>query len=178
MTKKSVFICLLPVILLVNYVLLARDYDQSITDPTTQSLYVMDTGFAGFDDMSWSISKVPPTLLSRVKHLFVGTNREHLLFEQVSEASFDEASPNLFLEKSRYLVFERGGLYHALYDTHESKVLINEVCPWCQFEYENDESGALTDLSRKSQEYKQAFRDWKLARFHNPIKSILADRDS
>lgn len=175
MTKKSVFIYLLPVILLVTYVLLARDYDQIITDPKTQSLYVMDNDFAGFDDMSWSISKVPSTLLSRVKHLFVGTDREHLLFEQVSEAGFDEASPNFSLEKNRYLVFARGGLYHALYDTHESKVLINEVCPWCQFELENDESEALVGLSRESQEYKQVFRDWKLARLHNPIKSILAD---
>ncbi len=38
-------------------------------------------------------------------------------------------SAHIFV-KNNYLVLERGGLYHTLYDLTEKKIIYNEESPW------------------------------------------------
>jgi hypothetical protein len=97
------------------------------------NVYVLYFTIAGFDDVEWDIVKWNKSdwknddKLSRDK-LKSDTSLTKIFW------NYDEGPKNmenirLFVEND-YLVFERGNLYHSLYDLKADSLLFNEESPW------------------------------------------------
>ena len=87
--------------------------------------FVLLTDISGFEDRAWYVYKTeinkPLTKAQKEGH-----NKEHVLFWNYAEAGEQQENPILRIEKNKYLVFNRGGLDHSLYNFIENTVLVNE----------------------------------------------------
>ena len=97
------------------------------------NVYVLYFTIAGFDDLEWNIVKWDKAKWK---------NEDKLSYERLKTDStlkklfwnYDEGPKNiekikLFIEND-YLVFERGNLYHSLYDLKTETLILNEESPW------------------------------------------------
>lgn len=98
-----------------------------------ENVYVLYFTVGGFDDLEWNIVK-----WEEANWL----NEDKLSFERLESDStlqklfwnYDEGPKNienikLFIEND-FLVFERGNLYHSLYDLKTETLILNEESPW------------------------------------------------
>jgi len=104
-------------------------------------IYVLYFSIAGFDDVEFQIVKwkkqdwLKSDKLS--KNLVDKSNQK---FQKVA-FNYDEGPKNLenvkmFVEND-YLVMERNGLYHSLYDLRTNELIINDESPWHSANAEN-----------------------------------------
>lgn len=117
-------------------------------------IYGLYFSMAGFDDTEWCIikwrkdkwnnqEKVDKKLVHDSEmEIEAGKNVVNLDFIFICD-NYDEGPKNLdgvkIFIKNNYLIMERGGLYHSLFDLKTQKVLVNETCPWCKSKAENKE---------------------------------------
>jgi hypothetical protein len=97
-------------------------------------IYVLYFSIAGFDDVEFQIVKwskqdwVKSDRLS--KDIIDKPNQK---FQKIA-FNYDEGPKNLenvaMFIKNDYLVMERSGLYHSLYDLRTNELIINEESPW------------------------------------------------
>ena len=98
-----------------------------------ENIYVLYFTIAGFDDVEWDIVKWNKSDWKNEDKL----SRDRLESDSVLTKIFwnyDEGPKNmenirLFIQKN-YLIFERGNLYHSLYDLKTDSLLFNEESPW------------------------------------------------
>lgn len=111
-----------------------RDYLYLQSINYKDDIYVLYFSVAGFDDVEFQIVKwkkqdwLKSDKLS--KELIDKPNQK---FQKVA-FNYDEGPKNLenvklFL-KNDYLVMERSGLYHSLYDLRTNELIINDESPW------------------------------------------------
>ncbi|GAA4844577.1 hypothetical protein [Algivirga pacifica] len=97
------------------------------------NVYVLYFTIAGFDDVEWDIVKWNKSDWKNDDKL----NRDKLksdssltkIFWNYDEGPKNMENIRLFIEND-YLVFERGNLYHSLYDLKSDSLLFNEESPW------------------------------------------------
>ena len=106
-------------------------YQQHITYES--NVYVLYFTIAGFDDVEWDIVKWEKSdwknddKLSRDK--LKSDSSLTKIFWNYDEGPKNMENIRLFIEND-YLVFERGNLYHSLYDLKSDSLLFNEESPW------------------------------------------------
>ncbi|MNR34235.1 hypothetical protein D3C85_1519870 [compost metagenome] len=92
---------------------------------------------AGFDDLEWSILKWKEGKwgnLEKIDKVLVENSKyaKNKDFDFIC-FNYDEGPKNMrgvkIFIKKHYLVMERGGLYHSLFDLKSQKLLINESSP-------------------------------------------------
>lgn len=144
-------------------------YQQHIT--YKNEVYVLYFSMAGFDDTEWYILK-----WEKDKWNFQEKIDKELVYENTSNVeygenkkldfdficfNYDEGPKNLsevkIFVKNEYLIMEREGLYHSLFDLKNSKLLINEKCPWC----------------RSKASDKEQMNGWIRENLHNKIEEII-----
>jgi hypothetical protein len=97
------------------------------------NVYVLYFTIAGFDDVEWDIVKWKKSdwknddKLSRDK--LKSDSSLTKIFWNYDEGPKNMENIRLFIE-NEYLVFERGNLYHSLYDLKTDSLLFNEESPW------------------------------------------------
>jgi hypothetical protein len=97
------------------------------------NVYVLYFTIAGFDDVEWDIVKWNKSdwknddKLSRDK--LKSDSSLTKIFWNYDEGPKNMENIRLFIEND-YLVFERGNLYHSLYDLKSDSLLFNEESPW------------------------------------------------
>jgi len=97
------------------------------------NVYVLYFTIAGFDDVEWDIVKWNKSDWQNDDKL----GRDKLksdtsltkIFWNYDEGPKNMENIRLFVEND-YLVFERGNLYHSLYDLKVDSLLLNEESPW------------------------------------------------
>lgn len=105
-------------------------------------VYVLYFSIAGYDDVQWQILKFKKSNWDKKDKIdrrevedckFERKNPEKCIFTPIV-FNYDEGPKNLenvkMFIKNDYLILERGGLYHSLYDLKSQKILINEESPW------------------------------------------------
>ena len=136
-------------------------YQQHIT--YEENVYVLYFTMVGFDDVEWNIVKWKKSdwknddKLSRDK-----LKSDSSLIKIIW--NYDEGPKNmenirLFIEND-YLVFERGNLYHSLYDLKSDSLLFNEVSPW----------------HASNGEDKDKMNDWIKTNLHDKIMEKLKEK--
>lgn len=107
-------------------------------------VYVLYFSVAGFDDVEFQIIKWHKKDWDKSEKLnmqIIGEPNQK--FQQIA-SNYDEGPKNLenvkLFVKNDYLVLERSGLYHTLYDLKENQLLINEESPWHSANAENLET--------------------------------------
>ena len=104
------------------------------------NVYVLYFTIAGFDDVEWDIVKWNKSdwenddKLSREK--LKSDSSLTKIFWNYDEGPKNMENIKLFIEND-YLVFERGNLYHSLYDLKSDTLLFNEESPLHASEGEN-----------------------------------------
>jgi hypothetical protein len=111
-----------------------RDYLYLQSINYKDDIYVLYFSVAGFDDVEFQIVKwekrdwLKSDKLS--KDLIDKPNQK---FQKVA-FNYDEGPKNLenvkMFVKNDYLVMERSGLYHSLYDLRTNELIINDESPW------------------------------------------------
>ncbi len=111
-----------------------RDYHFLQSINFNDDIYVLYFSVAGFDDVEFQILKwgkndwIKSDKLS--KDIIDKPNQK---FQKVA-FNYDEGPKNLenvrIFVKNDYLVMERSGLYHSLYDLRKNELLINDESPW------------------------------------------------
>src|SRR5690606_5504234 len=125
-------------------------------------IYALYFSIAGFDDIEFQILKYKKENSDNIdtvdKKLVYHPNTN---FEKVS-FNYDEGPKNIenvkIFVKNDYLVMERSGLYHSLYDLKTNKLIINEESPW----HAAEESIEENDLN-----------EWIKKNLHNKIETYL-----
>ena len=107
-------------------------------------VYVLYFNLAGYDDTSWQILKWKKEDWDRSDKISVQYLEDCKLQEKSNAPdisckftsiafNYDEGPKNLeyphIFIKNKFLVFERGGLYHTLYDLKTHRLLYNEESP-------------------------------------------------
>jgi hypothetical protein len=103
-------------------------------------IYVLYFSMAGFDDLEWCIlkwNKGKWKNLEKIdKQLVEDSKRNKNNNFTFICFNYDEGPKNMdgvkIFIKDRYLIMQRGGLYHSLFDLKFEKLLINEPCPYCE----------------------------------------------
>lgn len=126
-------------------------------------IYVLYFTIAGFDDVEWDIVKWNKSDWK---------NDDKLSHDRLKSDSsltkifwnYDEGPKNmenirLFI-KNDYLVFERGNLYHSLYDLKSDSLLFNEESPW----------------HASNGEDKDKMNDWIKTNLHDKIEEKLNEK--
>ncbi len=137
--------------------------------------FVLMTDIAGLGDQSWYVyqTRSDEELTDAMRE---GHNRRGALLWNYSETGDHTSEPEIEIVDERYLVFSRGGLFHALYDLEGRRVLINEESPWGAFllvsENNADQSG------NSLEERQRTFHQWKIEVLHNPILRILKQSET
>ena len=124
------------------------------------NVYVLYFTIAGFDDVEWDIVKWKKSDWKNDDKL----SRERLesdssltkLFWNYDEGPKNMDNIRLFIQND-YLVFERGDLYHSLYDLKSDSLLINEESPW--------HASKVDD--------KEKMNEWIKTNLHNKIEEKL-----
>jgi hypothetical protein len=97
------------------------------------NVYVLYFTIAGFDDVEWDIVKWNKSdwknddKLSRDK--LKSDSSLTKIFWNYDEGPKNMENVRLFIQND-YLLFERGNLYHSLYDLKSDTLLFNEESPW------------------------------------------------
>jgi hypothetical protein len=97
------------------------------------NVYVLYFTIAGFDDVEWDIVKWNKSdwknddKLSRDK--LKSDSSLTKIFWNYDEGPKNMENIRLFIQND-YLLFERGNLYHSLYDLKSDTLLFNEESPW------------------------------------------------
>jgi len=109
--------------------------------------YVLYFSIAGFDDLEWCVLKWKKGKWKNLekidKHLVENSRHtENADFDFIC-FNYDEGPKNtrgvkIFI-KDHYLVMQRSGLYHSLFDLKSQKLLINESCPYCESQSDTKE---------------------------------------
>ncbi|MGV7107847.1 hypothetical protein [Flavobacterium sp. U410] len=127
------------------------------------NVYVLYFTIAGFDDVEWDIVKWNKSdwknedKLSRDKLQSGSTLKK--IFWNYDEGPKNMENIRLFIEND-YLVFERGNLYHSLYDLKSDSLLFNEESPWHASEGED----------------KDKMNEWIKTNLHNKIEEKLKEK--
>lgn len=106
-------------------------------------VYALYFSVAGFDDVEFQILKWKKENWNDFETVDKRTiDNSNQNFEKVA-FNYDEGPKNLdnvriFIQND-YLIMERSGLYHSLYDLKTNKLLINEESPWHSEEDNSDE---------------------------------------
>ncbi len=115
------------------YMSFFKDYLYQQHIEYNDNVYVLYFTIAGFDDVEWDIVKWNKSDWDNDDKL----SREKLktdssltkIFWNYDEGPKNLENVRLFIEND-YLVFERGNLYHSLYDLKNDTLLFNEESPW------------------------------------------------
>lgn len=107
-------------------------------------VYALYFSVAGFDDVEFQIVKWKqqdwPQSDKLSKNIIDKPNQK---FQKVA-FNYDEGPKNLenvrIFVKNDYLVMERSGLYHSLYDLRKNELLINDESPWHSAGADNQEA--------------------------------------
>ena len=106
-------------------------YQQHIT--YDDNVYVLYFTIAGFDDVEWDIVKWVKSDWKnddKLSHYKLKSDSSLTkIFWNYDEGPKNMENIRLFIEND-YLVFERGDLYHSLYDLKSNSLLFNEESPW------------------------------------------------
>ena len=127
-------------------------------------VYVLYFSRSGFDDLHWDVvrweaprwqhgERLSPARLDRDDALL-------RLFGNYDEGPKNMEGARLYRE-GRYLVLDRGGLHHSLYDLEGGGVVVNEESPW-------HASGGAGEAELDA---------WIETHLHDPIDAILRQRD-
>lgn len=126
------------------YLKFYRDYLFLQSIKFKEDIYVLYFSVAGFDDVEFQIVKwkeddwIKSDKLS--KDIVDKPNQKF----QLIAFNYDEGPKNLKNVKifvtNDYLVMERNGLYHSLYDLKTNKLIINNESPWHSSNAENLEN--------------------------------------
>lgn len=106
-------------------------------------VYALYFSVAGFDDIEFQILKWKKENWNNFETINkITIDESNQNFEKVA-FNYDEGPKNLddvkiFIQND-YLIMERSGLYHSLYDLKTNKLLINEESPWHATEDNSDE---------------------------------------
>lgn len=156
-------------------------YIQHIVAPDQTVQFALYTDIAGFDDVTWYVLKLNPTVDPAKLRLPKGfTNAstdaerewmEKTLFWNWCEAGHHRADPQIKIVKDRYLIFQRGGLNHALYDIQSKTVRVSEESPWHGLVY-SEEYEAM-DPKPSSDEVTGLMDAWVRKHLHDPIEKII-----
>jgi hypothetical protein len=97
-------------------------------------IYVLYFSVAGFDDVEFQIVKWKKQDWHESDKLSKDIiDKSKQKFQKVA-FNYDEGPKNLenvkIFVKNDYLVMERSGLYHSLYDLQTNELIINEESPW------------------------------------------------
>lgn len=148
-------------------------------DQTVQ--FALYTDLAGFDDVTWYVLKLDPTVdASKLKTPKGFTNAStdaekewmaKTLFWNWSEAGHHRTDAKIKIVKDRYLIFVRGGLNLALYDIQSKSVRVSEESPWHGLVY-SDEYKAMNPKPSNDEETK-LMDAWVKKRLHDPIEQII-----
>jgi len=97
------------------------------------NVYVLYFTIAGFDDIEWDIVKWKKSDWKNDDKLspdkLKSDSSSTKIFWNYDEGPKNMENIRLFIEND-YLVFERGNLYHSLYDLKTDSLLFNEESPW------------------------------------------------
>jgi len=124
------------------------------------NVYVLYFTMAGFDDTEWNIVKwnkkdwKNEDKLSRDK--LEADSSITKLFWNYDEGPKNMENIKIFIKKD-YLVFERGNLYHSLYDLKIDTLLLNEISP----------------LHSSKGVNKEKMNEWIKTNLHDKIEKIL-----
>lgn len=126
------------------YLKFYRDYLFLQSIKFKEDIYVLYFSVAGFDDVEFQIVKwkeddwIKSDKLS--KDIVDKPNQKF----QLIAFNYDEGPKNLknvkIFVSNDYLVMERNGLYHSLYDLKTDKLIINNESPWHSSNAENLEN--------------------------------------
>ncbi|MBK7243523.1 MAG: hypothetical protein IPH98_06630 [Saprospiraceae bacterium] len=97
-------------------------------------IYVLYFSVAGFDDVEFQIVKWKKQDWLKSDKLSKDiVDQPNQKFQKVA-FNYDEGPKNLknvrMFVKNDYLVMERSGLYHSLYDLRKNELLVNDESPW------------------------------------------------
>lgn len=111
-----------------------RDYHFLQSISFNDDIYVLYFSIAGFDDVEFQIVKWKKQDWLKSDKLSKDiVDKPNQKFQKVA-FNYDEGLKNLenvkMFVKNDYLVMERSGLYHSLYDLRKNELLINDESPW------------------------------------------------
>jgi hypothetical protein len=154
---------------------------QCLDSPDGEHKYALYHDVAGGDDHEWFVTKLkvyenPDALIVPKSFMNCSTPEEREWMDKTilfnwSEAGEHRENPHIKLVGDRYLVFERGGLYHGLYDIQEEETLITEESPWHSYIYSEEYESIKPQPSHEQR--KQLLDDWVRRKLHEPIKEII-----
>ncbi|MCK9555600.1 hypothetical protein M0R36_07280 [bacterium] len=101
--------------------------------------------------------------------------KDNLLTWNVSSANFDVYNPTIKVVGGKYLVFDRGGIHHFLYDIKNPQKLFEDNNPWLTFIY--SEEGKFIDSPTDKTEMGAMFNKWKIENMHDKITSVIQETD-
>jgi len=107
------------------------------------NVYVLYCSVAGFDDIEWHVVKWSKSIWNNSDRL---SEKELQSQEQIQEIfwNYDEGPKNMenvrIFQSNNFLVLERSGLFHSLYNMESEKLIINEVSPFFVSESSNIDS--------------------------------------
>ena len=115
------------------YVSFFRDYLYQQHLEYDEHIFVLYFTIGGFDDVEWDIVKWNKSDWKSDDRLSPDKLKSDSSLTKIFW-NYDEGPKNmenirLFIEND-YLVFERGNLYHSLYDLKSDSLLFNEESPW------------------------------------------------
>ena len=111
-----------------------RDYLFLQSINFNDDIYVLYFSVAGFDDVEFQIVKWKKQDWLKSDKLSKDIiDKPNQKFQKVA-FNYDEGPKNLedvkMFVKNDYLVMERSGLYHSLYDLRTNELIINDESPW------------------------------------------------
>ena len=145
---------------------------QAIEIPNESIHFILLTDISGFDDRAWYVYQLPvrPGL---TKKMNTAHDEEGALFWNYSEAGDHSDNPKIEIQKGRYLLFSRGGLYHSVYDLRHKAVLVNDESPWGAF-LESDQYKKYGDKLPPGTKG-TAMDVWVRENLHKKIEQIIRD---
>jgi len=145
---------------------------QAVESPVSEDWLVLMGDSAGFGDLSWHVYEIPRSTDPEDVRIQRGFG-EGALFENYSEAGHHTASPKISIVGGRYLVFDRGGLHHSLYDLERREIIVNEGSPWNAFR-DSSYYRALEEKPTLEQETPHV-DTWKRSILHDPIERLIRE---
>ncbi len=128
------------------------------------NVYGLYFSMAGFDDIGWYIIKWDEKDWKNEERINLQQLEKSKKLKEIAY-NYDEGPKNLenvnIFIKNDYLVMEREGLYHSLYDLKTDSLLINLVCP-------------LIDAGTTFND-KEAMNKWIKENLHAKIESIISE---
>lgn len=116
------------------YLIYYKDYLFLQSINFKDDIYVLCFSVAGFDDVEFQIVKWKKQDWLKSDKLSKSiVDEPNQKFQKIA-FNYDEGPKNLenvkIFVKNDYLVMERSGLYHSLYDLRKNELLINDESPW------------------------------------------------